>query len=134
MIIGLTPHTITSPIMNLYLDDDVAKGSLIARLRRAGHQVVVPADVKLSGNWDPRHLLHAVQHSLVLVSKNHDDFKDLHLLVQATNGRHPGIVVIRADNDPHRDMKDADIGRALHNLDRAAVVIANEFHILNHWR
>jgi hypothetical protein len=120
--------------MNLYLDDDMAKGSLVAPLRRAGHLVVVPADVTLSGAWDPRHLLHAVQYSLVLVSKNHDDFKDLHLLVQATNGQHAGIVVVRADNDPQRDMKDADITRAVHNLDQAGVPIRNEFHILNHWR
>ena len=120
--------------MNLYLDDDIVKASLVARLRRAGHQVTVPADVMLSGAWDPSHLLHAVQHSLVLVSKNHDDFKELHLLVQATKGQHTGILIVRADNDPRRDMKDADIERALYNLERAGVPIANEFQILNHWR
>jgi hypothetical protein len=120
--------------MNLYLDDDVAKGALVARLRRTGHQVVVPADVAMSGVWDPRHLLHAVQNGLVLVSKNHDDFKELHLLVKAVNGQQTGILVVRADNDPRRDMKDADIVRAIHNLERAGVPIANEFHILNHWR
>jgi hypothetical protein len=31
-------------------------------------------------------------------------------------------------------MKDGDIARALRNLERAGVPIANEFHILNHWR
>jgi hypothetical protein len=96
--------------------------------------VVVPADVNLLGAWDPGHLLHAVQHNLVLVSKNHDDFKELHLLVQATSGRHPGMAIIRADNDPRRDMKDTDIARAINNLEQAGVPIANEFHILNHWR
>lgn|SRR5487761_1230615 len=120
--------------MNLYLDDDMVKASLLARLRRAGHQVVVPNDAGLSGIWDPRHLLHAAQHDLVLVSKNHDDFRDLHLLVQATNGRHSGIAIVRADNDPHRDMTDGDIARAVDNLERANVPLANEFHILNHWR
>jgi hypothetical protein len=120
--------------MQLYLDDDTAKAALVTRLRREGHQVGLPADVSLSGAWDPRHLLHAVQQALVLVSKNHDDFKDLHLLVQATNGQHPGILVVRADNDPRRDMKDADIARAIDNLEQAGVPVANEFHILNHWR
>jgi hypothetical protein len=120
--------------MNLYLDEDMAKGALVTRLRRAGHQVVVPADAALLGAWDPRHLLHAVQHGLVLISKNHDDFKDLHLLIQATSGQHPGMLVIRADNDPRRDMKDGDIAQAIHNLERAGVPVANEFHILNHWR
>lgn len=120
--------------MNLYLDDDTAKGSLVVRLRRAGHQVVLPNDAGLAGGWDPLHLLHAVQHELMLVSKNHDDFRDLHLLVHAASGRHAGIAIVRADNDPRRDMTDSDIVRALGNLDAGNVPIANEFHILNHWR
>jgi predicted nuclease of predicted toxin-antitoxin system len=120
--------------MNLYIDDDMAKGALVARLRKARHHVVDPADVNLAGVWDPGHLLYAVQNNLVLVSKNHDDFKELHLLVQATNGQHPGMAIIRSDNDPSRDMKDADIVRALQNLELSGVAIANEFHILNHWR
>lgn len=120
--------------MNLYLDDDAAKKQLIARLRKAGHTVVQPADVSLSGAWDPRHLLHAIQHGLPLLTRNHDDFRDLHLLVQAAGGRHAGILVVRSDNDPSRDMKDGDIVRALQNLEQSGVPLANEFHILNHWR
>jgi predicted nuclease of predicted toxin-antitoxin system len=120
--------------MNLYLDDDSAKGALVARLRKAGHQVVVPADVLLSGAADPRHLLHAVRYDLAVLTKNHDDFEDLHLLVQATHGRHTGILAIRFDNDPTRDMKDAEIVRAMRNLEHSAAPISNEFHILNHWR
>jgi hypothetical protein len=120
--------------MNLYLDDDIVKAALVARLRRAGHRVTIPADVNMSGDSAPSHLIHVVQNGLVLVSKNHDDFKTLHLLVQATNGRHTGIAVARGDNDPSRDMKDADIVRAIRNLEHAGVPIANEFHILNHWR
>lgn len=96
--------------------------------------MVVPNDAGLSGTWDPRHLLHAVQRSLVLMSKNHDDFKDLHLLLQATGGHHFGIAIVRADNDPRRAMTDGDIARAVDNLEGANVPIANEFHILNHWR
>jgi hypothetical protein len=120
--------------MNHYLDDDITKGSLVARLRATGHQVTLPVDVGLSGASDPRHVLHAVQHGLPLMSRNHDDFKDLYLLVQATSGRHSGILIVRADNDPSRDMKDSDIARALQKLEPAGVPIANEFHILNHWR
>ena len=91
--------------MNLYLDDDSAKGALVARLRKTGHQVVVPADVLLAGAADPRHLLYAVRHGLVLLTKNHDDFEDLHLLVQATQGRHTGILALRLDNDLARDIR-----------------------------
>src|SRR5947208_7889576 len=95
--------------MNLYIDDDTAKGALVARLKKEGHHVLVPVDVSLSGAADPRHLLHAVENDLVLLTRNHEDFKDLHLLIQATRGLHTGILAIRSDNDSSRDMKDAEI-------------------------
>jgi predicted nuclease of predicted toxin-antitoxin system len=120
--------------MNLYIDDDSAKGALVARLKKEGHQVVVPADVALSGAADPRHLLHAVENDLVLLTRNHDDFQDLHHLIQATRGIHTGILAIRFDNDRTRDMKDSEIARAIRNLEQSGAAIANEFHILNHWR
>jgi predicted nuclease of predicted toxin-antitoxin system len=120
--------------MNLYIDDDSAKSALVARLKKEGHHVVIPTDVSLAGAADPRHLLHAVENDLVLLTKNHDDFKDLHLLIQATHGQHTGILAIRFDNDPTRDMKDSEIVRAIRNLERSGAPTANEFHILNHWR
>jgi hypothetical protein len=70
----------------------------------------------------------------VLLTRNHDDLEDLHLLVQVTGGKHPGLLVVRLDNDPSRDMKDRDIVRALTNLEQAGVPIANELHMLAHWR
>jgi hypothetical protein len=118
--------------MNLYLDDDSAKGLLAVLLRKAGHRVVLPSDVGLAGASDPRH--HAVQQDLVLLSKNYKDFLDLHDLVRATRGQHAGLLVVRSDNDPSRDMKDRDIVRAIANLERTGVPTANEFRILNHWR
>ena len=120
--------------MNLYLDDDIAKAALVQRLKKAGHQVAVPADVGLSGVSDPRHLMHSIQENWVLLTKNHDDFKDLHLLLQAAGEKHAGLLVVRSDNDPSRDMKDGDIARAIANLEGAGVPVANEFHILDHWR
>jgi len=120
--------------MNLYLDDDSAKGALVLRLRKAGHQVVTPADATLSGAADPSHFLHAVQNGLILLTRNHDDFKVLHLLIQATQGRHTGVITVRYDNDPKRDMKDVEIVRAIRNLEQSGSPVANEFHILNHWQ
>src|SRR6516165_5000652 len=120
--------------MNLYLDDNSAKASLGNLLRRAGHQVALPTDHGLDGAPDPRHLASCAGQTQVLLTRDHDDFLDLHDLVQATHGHHPGILVVRADNDPARDMRDRDIVRALANLEAAGVPITNEFHILNHWR
>src|SRR5262245_44626032 len=120
--------------MKLYLDDDSAKASLVNQLKKAGHQVEIPADAGLAGASDPGHLMHGVQDKSVLLTKNHDDFEDLHELVQATGGKYSGLLVVRSDNDPSRDMKDRDIVRAIRNLEGAGVPVANEFHILNHWR
>jgi len=120
--------------MNLYLDDDSAKAALVSLLRKSGHQVATPADIGLAGVSDSRHLKYTVQANWVLLTKNHDDFEDLHLLLQAAGGKHPGLFVVRSDNDPSRDMKDRDIARAIGNLEGAAVPLINELHILNHWR
>ena len=49
------------------------------------------------GVSDPRHFMHAVQKHLLVLTKNHDDFEDLHLLVQATGGKHPGLLIVRLD-------------------------------------
>lgn len=120
--------------MNLYLDEDCAKSVLVARLRKSGHTAVIPADVSLMGISDPRHLLHAVTNNLVLLTRNYDDFEDLDLLIQASNGRHPGILVVRNDNDATRDMTDAQILQAIRKLEASGAPIENQFHILNHWR
>jgi len=120
--------------MNLYLDDNINKGQLAARLRKAGHQVILPAAVGLAGSTDARHFLHALEQGLVLVTKDHEDFLVLHRIVQTCQGHHAGIFAVRADNDPKRDMRDADIVRAIFNLEQSGVAVANGFHILNHWR
>jgi hypothetical protein len=120
--------------MDLYLDDNSVKASLAGALRRAVHQVNLPTDLGLVGTTDPRHLASCAGHGRALITRNHDDFLDLHDLVQATRGRHAGILVVRSDNDPGRDMQDRDIVRALANLEGSGMAIENEFHILNHRR
>jgi hypothetical protein len=120
--------------MNRYLDDNSAKASLVNLLRRGGHQVALPTDHGLAGAPDPHHLASWAGQNQVLLTRDHDDFLDLHDLVQATHGHHAGILVVRADNDPACDMKDCDIVRALAKLEAAGVPIENEFHILNHWQ
>jgi hypothetical protein len=43
-------------------------------------------------------------------------------------------LAIRCDNDPTRDMKDAEIVRAIRNLELSGALTANELHIVYHWR
>jgi hypothetical protein len=120
--------------MKLYLDDDSAAAVLVALLRRAGHDVQIPADLGIGGAHDPVHLTHAVLQDRVLLSHNYRDFEQLHDLVVAVQGRHLGILVVRKDNDPKRDLTMHGIVRAIANLLSSGTPIANAYHVLNHWR
>jgi hypothetical protein len=46
--------------MNLYLDDSISKALLAERLRKAGHQAMLPHAVGLAGADDARHFWHSV--------------------------------------------------------------------------
>ncbi len=107
---------------------------MVALLINEGHYVVVPRDVDLAGATDARHVIHAIEEQLVLVTRNHDDFLDLHEVIQAAGGSHPGLLIIRSDNDPKRDMTPRGVVTAVAKLEAFGVPIQNEVYILNHWR
>jgi hypothetical protein len=118
----------------IYLDDDSASPLLATLLRRAGHDVVIPASLGLTGENDPVHLLRALQDRRVLLSGNHDDFEELHELILTAGGHHSGLFIVRRDNDTSRDLSPAGIVRAVRNLLAGGMPIEDNFHILNHWR
>jgi Domain of unknown function (DUF5615) len=120
--------------MKLYLDDDSVDGLLLRLLRRAGHDVVLPQDIGMSGESDAVHLITAARSQRVLLSANHDDFRELHELVYYTGGAHSGILIVRYDNDKRRDLTQKGVVLAIGNLIAANVPIENEFFILNDWR
>ncbi len=120
--------------MRLYVDEDSIDPLLLRLLRKAKHDVQVPAAPNLVGSPDPVHLKHAIREGRVLLSGNHDDYLCLHELIIEAKGHHPGIFMVRRDNDPTRDLKPAGIVRAIAKLLSANVPVDDEFHILNHWR
>jgi predicted nuclease of predicted toxin-antitoxin system len=120
--------------MRLYLDDDTAWPLLAKLLGKAAHDVQMPSDVGMAGAPDPVHLTRAIADGRILLTKNHDDFWILHNLIRQAQGRHPGIFVVRQDNDPTRDMTPKGIVSAIRKLAAASVPIENEFIVLNHWR
>lgn len=120
--------------MNLYLDDDSADRRLAVMLANAGHRVTVPAEEQLSGASDAKPLIYAMRQSCILLTRNHDDFLDLHEVVQTARGTHPGILIVRLDHDPSRDMTRRQIVTAISRLESAGVPFANQVYILNHWR
>jgi predicted nuclease of predicted toxin-antitoxin system len=120
--------------MRLYLDDDLASALLSRLLGQASHDVQVPGDVNMTGQDDAIQLAHAIGDNRVLLSGNHDDFEKLHYLVIQSAGHHPGILIVRRDNDPKRDLTRRGIVVALQNLKAARVAMEDSFYVLNHWR
>jgi hypothetical protein len=120
--------------MMLYLDDDSIAAALIQTLRRAGHDVRTPAEAGLAGAHDALHLRQAIREGRSLLSRNYRDFEPMHFLVQESQGRHSGILMVRKDGPMKRSMKPHDIVRALRKLEDAGAPIANGYIVLNHWQ
>ena len=121
--------------MRLYIDDDSVDPGLIRLLRRDGHDVQVPADVGLTGSSDQAHLAHAIRDRRAVLTRNHDDFDDLHdLVVSAASGHHCGILVVLYDNNPRNNMSSGDTARAVRNLENAGIAIADSYNELNPWQ
>ncbi len=120
--------------MRLYLDDNITGRPLVSLLRKAGHAVVVPGEVGLTGATDPRHFVAAIESDLVLLTHDRKDFRDLHDLVVASGGGHSGVLIVRADNDPTRDMTPRGITTAIGKLEASGVSLVNQVYVLNHWR
>ena len=77
----------------------------------------------MRGRDDAVHLTYAIQQGRVCVTKNYGDFENLHNLVRAAQGHHPGILVVRQDNDPTRDLTARGIARAIRNLIEAGAAV-----------
>jgi predicted nuclease of predicted toxin-antitoxin system len=120
--------------MRIYVDEDLAAGLVLRLLQQAGHDVVAPAGLGMLGRSDPVQFAFAIQERRVCLTGNYDDYEELHLLIRQAQGNHPGVLVVRKDNDPTRDLTPKGIVAALRNLEAAGVPIANEYIILNHWR
>jgi predicted nuclease of predicted toxin-antitoxin system len=120
--------------MRLYLDDDSASALLARLLRQAGHEVQLPTEVGMDREDDPVHPAHAIREDRVCLSGNHHDFENLHELILVARGHHPGILIVRKDNNPKRDLSESGIVKALGKLLASGAPIADQLHILNHWR
>lgn len=120
--------------MRIVIDENMSSHRLAAQLRAAGHDIVLAQDVGLQSASDARVLTWAVGPGLLVLTRDHEDYTDLHQLVQAVSGQHPGILVVRFDNDPRHNLSERGIATALRKLEASAVVLANQIHVLNQWR
>jgi hypothetical protein len=91
--------------LNVYLDDCANSDLLTDLLRQAGHKVTRPADVNLEGEDDDVHFAFAAANDWTIITKNPSDFEQIHDF----DPHHAGILAVYQDNDPTRDMSDAEI-------------------------
>ena len=120
--------------MRLYLDDDIVDPRLIRFLEQAGHDVQIPAEASMRGWADAVHLTHAIRNARIVMSHNRNDFRQLHDLIIAASGHHPGILIAAKDNDPTRDMTLRGIVHAIGKVVASGIPVADDFIVLNQWR
>jgi predicted nuclease of predicted toxin-antitoxin system len=120
--------------MRLLLDEDISDLRLAARLRADGHDAVLATDVGLLSTTDPRVFIWSVTEGRTLLTRDSEDFTDLHDLVMATGGHHFGVLFVRFDNDPRHNLTDRGIASAIKKLESSGALIPDRVHVLNQCR
>ena len=120
--------------MKLLMDENMSDRRRASRLKAQGHDPLLAIDVGLLSVSDPRVLIWAIAQALPVLTRDSEDFTDLHDLLMAAGGHHPGILLIRFDSDPRHSLTDRAIASALSKLEASGVSIPDHIHVLNQWR
>jgi hypothetical protein len=62
-------------------------------------------------------LIFSIAQGFPVLTRDSDDFEDLHDLVIAAAGHHAGILIVRFDNDPRQNLTDRGIATAISKLE-----------------
>jgi hypothetical protein len=79
-------------------------------------------------------LIYSIAQVLPVLTRDAEDFEDLHDLVMAAEGHHAGILIVRLDNDPRHNLTERGIATAISKLEFSAVPTRDQIHALNKWR
>jgi predicted nuclease of predicted toxin-antitoxin system len=91
-------------------------------------------DVGLQTMTDPRVLIYSIAQDLPVLTRDAEDFEDLHDIVVAASGHHAGIMIASFDNDPRHNLTDRGIGTAITKLESSGLPTRDRIHVLNQWR
>jgi predicted nuclease of predicted toxin-antitoxin system len=120
--------------VRVLIDENMGSRRLAARLSAAGHDVVSAVDIGLVSASDARVLTRAIGVGRPVLTRDYTDFTDLHELIMAAGGHHPGILVVRFDSDPAHNLTDRAIATALMKLESSGLPVPDQLHVLNQWR
>src|SRR5262249_41371478 len=120
--------------MRFLVDENMSYPRLASRLRAQGHSPVLAGDVGLLSVSDPRVLIWAIAQAVPVLTRDSEAFTDLHALLMAAGGHHPGILLVRFDSDPRHNLSDWGIATAISKLEATGIFIPDHMHVLNQWR
>lgn len=115
--------------LRLLLDEDSQAKYLINLLRAANHDLLTVNEAGLGSRPDAIVLDYARQNERVLLTRNCDDFEELHRV----NPIHLGILAVYQNPGSFKNMNYQAIVKAISNLDASGYVLENQFVILNQW-
>jgi hypothetical protein len=113
--------------VRLLIDEGIASDELMARLKKAGHDVERVEKSLLDDTvWR-----HAQDARLTLVTANPDDF----VALASATPRHHGLLLVYGERDPLKQMRAADIASAIgHVQDQEGDHLSGRSVVLNEWR
>jgi predicted nuclease of predicted toxin-antitoxin system len=114
--------------MRFLIDENLSSPRLGSRLRAQGHDPVLAGDVGLLSVTDARVLIFAIDQALPVLTRDSEDFEDLHDLVMAAVGHHAGILIVRFDNDPRHNLTDRGMATAISKLESSGVPIRDRIY------
>jgi predicted nuclease of predicted toxin-antitoxin system len=120
--------------MRLLLDEKMSDRRLASRLQAQGHEPVMTIDVGLLSVSDARVFSLAIARALPVLTRDSEDFTDLHDLIMAAGRHHPGVLIVRFDSDPRHNLTDRGVTTAIMKLELSGVPIPDRVHVLNQWR
>jgi predicted nuclease of predicted toxin-antitoxin system len=120
--------------MRFLVDENMNSPQIASRLRAQGHDPVLAGDVGLLSVSDPRVLIWAIAQAVPVLTRDSEDFRDLHDLLMAGGGHHLGILLVLFDRDPRHNLTDRGIASAIKRLEASRVPIPDRIHVLNQWR
>ncbi len=113
----------------MLLDEDSQAKYLVNLLQVAGHDVMTVNTANLMHCPDLLVLDFARQNDRVLLTRNCDDFQELHQI----NSVHSGILAVYQDAEMSKNMNYQQIVKAIANLESIEYALENQFIILNQW-
>lgn len=80
--------------IRLYMDEDSMREALVKALRRRGVDVVTASEERMIHRDDADHLDYATQQGRVVVTRNIQDFYELHTIYLTEGKHHAGIILV----------------------------------------